>query len=148
MQLLRREYDNSLALSTPSRYTTYIGLCLRDLEKRTSAYKPAHYLRVEHPAQLHLLRLRAQAWARMLPCHQWFPLGGDHPRRDYRDRHCPLCIQQDAHLGDELHMIITCPHSNGLWSTYVDKFRKVSRRLDLPPFVRLTPPQQLRSCPW
>ena len=41
-------------------------------------------------------------------------------------------------------MIITCPHSNGLWSTYVDKFRKVSRRLDLPPFVRLTHQQQLR----
>ena len=41
-------------------------------------------------------------------------------------------------------MIITCPQSSGLWFTYVDKFRKVSRRLDLPPFVRLTHQQQLR----
>ena len=141
VQLLRREYNNSLALSNSSRYATYISLYLRDLEKRTSAYKSAYYLRLEHPAQLELLRLRAQAWVRMLPCHQWFPLGGDQPIRDYPDRNCPLCTQQGAHLGDELHMTITCPNSS---SQYVDKFRKIHRRLDLPPFARLTPTQQLQ----
>ena len=123
VQLLRREYNNSLALSNPSRYATYIGLHLRDLEKRTSAYKPAYYLRLEHPAQLHRLRLRAQAWARVLPCHQRFPLGGDQPRQDYRDRNCPLCLQQGAHLGDELHMTIICPNSNGLWPNILTSLR-------------------------
>jgi hypothetical protein len=41
-------------------------------------------------------------------------------------------------------MIITCPNSNGLWFQYVDKFKKINRRLDLPPFARLTHPQQLQ----
>ena len=144
VQLMRQEHENSLALSTPSRYTTYIGLHLRDLEKRTSAYKPAHYLRSEHPAQLELLRLRAQAWVRMLPCHQWFPLGGAQPRRDYRDRHCPLCLSVGVYLGDEIHMVIDCPNSNGILFRYADKFKMINRRLDLPPFARLTHLQQLQ----
>ena len=35
-------------------------------------------------------------------------------------------------------------YSNGLWSQYLDNFKMINRRLDLPPFARLNQTQQLQ----
>jgi len=41
-------------------------------------------------------------------------------------------------------MIVQCPHANSVWLRYLDKFKRVARLLDLPPFARLSPYEQLQ----
>ena len=140
---LQQEAENGRMLSKSSRYLAYIALHLGDLSKRTSVYKAAHYLRSPFPAQQDLLRLRAQAWSLVLPCHQWRLAARGFQRQDYANRFCPLCLPHQ-HLGTEAHMIIDCPHTNCVWIQFLDKFKRLARLLDLPPLVNLAPPEQLQ----
>ena len=139
---LRTSLKVSTAVDPPSRHATYLRLHLGDLSKRTSVYKPAHYLKHNHPAQLDLLRLRVQALYKAIPCHQYFPMGKDRPREEYQRRWCPKCLPAQQ-TGDEIHMILECPSTNPVWLKYVDKFKAQARLLDLPPFVRMKPQDQL-----
>ena len=129
---LQQDARTSHILGRSNRYLAYIGLHSGDLLKRTSVYKAAHYLRSPFPAQLELLRLRAQAWSLVLPCHQWRLAARSVQRLDYANRFCPLCLPLQ-HLGTEAHMILDCPYTNCVWIQFLDKFKGLARLLDLPP---------------
>ena len=65
-----------------------------------------------------------------------------HAQADYKDRVCPHCLAAGTTvLGDELHNICHCPATKVVLT---DKFQRLTRLLDLPPFASFTPDQMTR----
>ena len=87
------------------RFTTYICITREDLQ-RIDLFKPAQYLRT-HYNHLPLLRVRTQATG-YIPTHLF--LDPSHTYVTYDERVCAFCLP-NKHTGDEVHTLLTCPHS-------------------------------------
>jgi len=107
-------------------------------------YKPAPYLTHQScPYQLELLRIRTQHTVHIIPSQLHYAY--HHSRADYQNRVCPHCLANGTSvLGDELHIICHCPATKVVLEKFTDKFQRLTRLLDLPPFATFTPEEMTR----
>ena len=127
----------------PGRLRAYVRWHLHSKLNR-NMYKPAPYLTHQSaPFQLELLRIRTQSMIHLIPTHLHYGIGT--PRADYEDRVCPYCLMTGTQiLGDEVHIICHCPTTKGVLEKFTDKFIRLMRVLDLPPFATFDPEEKTR----
>jgi hypothetical protein len=133
-----------LALGNPpGRVRAYVHWHLHNKHNR-SLYKPAPYLTHQScPYQLELLRIRTQHTVHIIPSQLHYAY--HHSRADYQNRVCPHCLANGTSvLGDELHIICHCPATKVVLEKFTDKFQRLTRLLDLPPFATFTPEEMTR----
>ena len=148
-KLWRTQLENYIARG-PGRVQAFASLFLSD--KRQNLYKPAWYLtNPDCTGQLDLLRFRVQAWIDHIPTHRHF--GHKERRREYDERYCPYCSSTTMSLqpagpstllGDEEHVLLHCPHSQGILDDWTPKFDRMTRLLDLPVFHSMTQRDKIR----
>jgi len=107
-------------------------------------FKPAPYLTHQScPYQLELLRIRTQQNIYIVPFQLYYAF--QHARADYKDRVCMHCLATGTTvLGDELHIICHCPATKVVLEKFTDKFKRLTRLLNLPPFASFTQDQMTR----
>jgi len=149
-KLWRTELENYITRG-PGRVQAFASLFLSD--KRQNLYKPAWYLtNSECTGQLDLLRFRVQAWIDHIPTHRHF--GHKERRRAYDERYCPYCSSTTMSLqpagpstllADEEHVLLHCPHSQGILDEWTPKFDRMTRLLDLPVFHSMPQRDKIRA---
>jgi len=130
---LRKHLEIVLS-NPPGRVRTYVHWHLHNKHKR-GLYKPAPYLTHQSsPYQLERLRIRTQQTIHIIPSHLHYVFRN--PRADYQDRVCLYCLASCTRfLGDELHIISSCPTTKVILDRFTDKFQRLTRLLDLPSFT-------------
>ena len=131
------------AYTPPGRVRAYVHWHLHNKNKR-SMFKPAPYLTHQScPYQLELLRIRTQQNIYIVPFQLYYAF--QHARADYKDRVCMHCLATGTTvLGDELHIICHCPATKVVLEKFTDKFKRLTRLLNLPPFASFTQDQMTR----